>query len=256
MSLIVNADDFGKSEEVNRAIVECFEKGYINRTTVMVNMPFAKQAFVLAKEHGFADKVGLHINLTEGKPLTEGIKLNEDFCSDGVFTAAFYKSTMKRLRMDNDSIRDITSEIRAQIEEYKQLGFTLNHLDSHHHVHTNYPVYKALRSLSKDYDFSSIRLSRNLYEGGSRLNRIYKNIFNRSIKKICGNTTDYFGSFIDAAQYFASEGNTPKGDDATAKFSSFCSKYDLEIMVHPMYKNGELMDTDIPFTKEILLYEA
>ena len=256
MALIVNADDFGISEEVNNAIKECFNKGYINRTTVMVNMPFAKEAYEIATENGFADKVGLHVNLTAGMPITEGIKSNSDFCDiEGRFNAAFYRSTRKRLHMDKDSIKDITEEIRAQIDKYIELGFTLNHIDSHHHVHTNYPVFKALRSLSKEYSFSSIRLSRNLYEGGSLLNRIYKNIFNRNIKRICGTTTDYFGSFSDAAMYFADEPGDKSLDDATKKMSEFCNKNDLEIMVHPMYKEGILVDTDIPFEKEILLYD-
>lgn len=258
MALIVNADDFGKSEEVNRAIVKCFEKGYINRTTIMVNMPYAKEAYDLAALHGFIDKVGLHINLTEGSPLTESIKLNSEFCSiEGVFNAAFYRSKKKRLHMDNESVMDIMEEIKAQLDKYEELGFTLNHIDSHHHVHTNYPVYKALRSLSKQYDFTSIRLSRNLYKGGSILNRIYKTILNNKIKKICSETTEYFGSFRDVVDYFATESNVKSITSTTDKVHEFYEKHDLEVMVHPMYsQNGTLVDTDIPFEKEILLYEV
>ena len=70
MALIVNADDFGLNEIENRAIAEAFEKGLIDRTTLLVNMPFAEDAMRLASEKGFADRVGLHVNLTSGRPLT------------------------------------------------------------------------------------------------------------------------------------------------------------------------------------------
>lgn len=256
MSLIVNADDFGKSAEINRAITECFEKGYINRTTVMVNMPFAEEAFEIATENGFADKVGIHLNLTDGKPLTDGIKFNPDFCDiSGNFNAAFFHSKKKRLHMSKESVEDIAAEFKAQLDRYRELGFTLDHVDSHHHVHTNFPMYKALKMLSDEYYFTSIRLSRNLYKGGSIVNRLYKSFYNKKIKKICEKTSDYFGLFSDALDYFGT--NTT---DTKAEFNSFCNKYDLEIMVHPMYKDGVLVDemsTDsyVPFEKEILLYE-
>lgn len=258
MALIVNADDFGKSPEVNKAIAECFNKGYINRTTVMVNMPYAEEAFDIAKENGFIDKVGLHINLTEGRPLSDSIKLNSDFCNmEGVFTAAFYRSTKKRLHMDKESVSDITEEVKAQIDKYLSLGFTLKHIDSHHHVHTNYPVYKSLKILSRYYNFSSIRLSRNLYRGGSLFNRTYKSFINKKFRQICNHTTDYFGSFKDVVDYFATGSDEQIVDSTTNIVNDFCVKHDLEVMVHPMYsKEGVLVDSDIPFEREILLYEV
>ena len=78
--IIVNADDFGRDEESTRAILECFRRGYINQTTLMVNMPCAEKAVVLAREAGFADKIGLHLNLTQGMPLTESIKRFSEMC--------------------------------------------------------------------------------------------------------------------------------------------------------------------------------
>lgn len=258
MSLTINADDFGKSENVNKAITDCFNLGYIDRTTIMVNMPYALKAADLAESNGFMDKVGLHINLTSGRPLTEQISKNPEFCDEeGNFTAAFYYSDFKRLHMSKSSVMDIMGEIKAQINMYNELGFTLNHIDSHHHVHTNYPVLKALKKLSHTYSFSSIRLSRNLYKGGKKLYRFYKYLFNRSIKKLCANTTDYFGSFEDAIDYFAITASSNFFDNTSDLFRNFCNKYDLEIMVHPKYSDeGVLMDMNIPFEKEILLYET
>lgn len=254
MGLIINADDFGKNSEVNKAITECFNKRIINRTTIMTNMPYAVEGYELASKNGFVEKVGIHLNITEGTPLSDSIKLNPYFCDeDGNFNAAFYHNTKQRLFMDDKSIADIEKELRAQLEFYKELGFTLNHLDSHHHAHTNFPVYKALKRLSSDYKFASIRLSRNLYKDGSVLKNTYKKIYNGLIKKICDNTSDYFGSFTDAATYFIFPNDINSGNN----FSDFCKNNDLEIMVHPMYDaDGFLCDGDIPFEREIELYEA
>ena len=59
IKVIANADDFGKSHEVNLGILDGFKRGMLQRTTLMVNMPFADEAVQLAKENGFFDKGGL-----------------------------------------------------------------------------------------------------------------------------------------------------------------------------------------------------
>ena len=154
MALFVNADDYGKSKEINRAVCEAFEKGYITTTTLMANMPEAKEAYMLAKEKGFDDKVGVHLNITEGMPLTGGIRNNPLICSqDGSFNAAFYHNTKYRLYMDRQSVDQIKDELDAQIAFFLDLGFKSLHIDSHHHVHTNYPVYCAIKELSSKYHF-------------------------------------------------------------------------------------------------------
>jgi predicted glycoside hydrolase/deacetylase ChbG (UPF0249 family) len=236
MSILINGDDFGKNEEINRAMCEAFEEGYIGHTTVMVNMPGAEEAYKLSKENGFTDRVGLHLNLTEGVPLSGDIRTNPLVCSsDGVFNAAFYHNTKYRLYMDSLSISQIEKELEAQIERFLELGFTELHIDSHHHVHTNYPVFLALKSLGKKYRFSYIRLSRNLYRGGSIFNRAYKTLYNGGVKKLCARSGDLFGSYDDLMSY------TMKDPE---RIESLGRKSEVEIMVHPMYVNCVLTDTD------------
>ena len=59
----------------------------------MVNMPGFAQACQLSKEHGFENQVGLHLNLSEGEPLTDRIKSLPMFCdNDGRFNGAFRRS--------------------------------------------------------------------------------------------------------------------------------------------------------------------
>lgn len=241
MGLIVNADDFGRSESVNRAVCEAFKEGRVNSTTLMANMPAAAEAYELAKEGGFVDKVGIHLNITEGMPISQGIRNNPLICGyDGTFNQAFYHNTKYRLYMDRQSIDQIKDEFDAQIRRFLELGFTSMHIDSHHHVHTNYPVFTALKELGEIYDFAYIRLSRNLYRGGSPANRIYKRFFNRSVKKLAHTTSDLFGSYKDFSSYPREE------------LMSLVKNKTIEIMIHPMYgEDRALMDTDIPLSEEI-----
>src|SRR5574344_1511671 len=135
--IIINADDFGYSHAVNEAIVECFKRRYITQTTIMTNMPFYDEAVKYAKENNLMDKIGLHIS-----------KLNT-FC-----LAKHDKQCLK-------------IEIEAQMQKYIESGFSLMHIDSHHHVHTNYSILKVIILLAKHYGFNSMRLSRNIFSVNS-----------------------------------------------------------------------------------------
>lgn len=232
MPLLINADDFGKSDSVNMAICEAFAKGLINRTTLMANMPAAKAAMELAEKEGFKDKVGIHLNLTEGRPITECMAGNLEMCDEnGLFTADFHRSTLKRFLLSKATRKDIQKELDAQLGRYSELGGTLFHVDSHHHVHTDVSVLMPLMPLLKKYNVKSIRLGRNLYHGGNSLMRMYKRWLNKRLNGVNASKCDYFGSVKDYEAYGA--GADFKRDNT------------IEIMVHPMYSDGgELIDTD------------
>ncbi len=240
--MTVNADDLGLDESTSRAILEAFKKNYISSSTLMVNMPYAEAAADLVRTEGLADRIGLHLNITAGEPLSEGIRNNPLICgNDGVFNAAFYHTTKYRLYMDDLTIRQIKDEFRAQIERFLSFGFKELHIDSHHHVHTNYPVYRALKQLSAEYDLKYVRLSRNMYHGGSIPNRVYKFFYNKGIEKLSEEHTDLFGSFTDLFAYI-------NGDENALR--ALIDKKNIEVMVHPMYKDGILYDTDTKMEDE------
>lgn len=234
MPLTVNADDFGLNSDVNKAICSAFAKGLINRTTLMANMPFAKEAMDMARENGFADRVGIHLNLTAGRPLTKNMALNREMCDeDGLFTADFHRNTLKRFVLSKTTRRDITEELDAQIAKYGELGGSLYHVDSHHHVHTDLSVLSALRPLIQKYGIRSIRLGRNLYHGGNILMRAYKIYLNGRLSRINAQKSDFFGSVSDFEAFSPSK--------------KFVSEKEIEIMVHPMFDGeGNLIDTDYP----------
>lgn len=231
MALTVNADDFGASESVNNAICLAFRKGLIDRTTLMTNMPAAALAMKTAEEEGFIDKVGIHINLTSGMPLTEQILHDPVMCDPkSGFTADFARNIKTRFFLPKKTCENIERELRAQLDRFGELGGRLWHIDSHHYVHTDPSVWRILKKVMKDYPVVSVRLGRNMYTGGNPLMRIYKIFLNSYIRKFNKGNPVYFGSAVDYAEYMSERPELLK-------------KGDIEVMVHPKFDGeGRLAD--------------
>ena len=235
--MVINADDFGYSESVNKAISDCFEKGLINRTTIMVNMPQAEAASELARTNGFFDKVGLHINLTEGKALS-GECARSSLCDEnGYFKGTFHVPFKSRLYLPKNIRCAIFAETEAQIKKYIEMGFTLMHADSHNYTHSYLSVYSEVSKLLKKYNFISTRISRNVSsEGFSLPFKIYKEVFNHLIRSL--KTSD--GRTIHTDKYFGSV------QDFNSCYDKESIKNSLELMTHPDYIDGVLTDNTLP----------
>jgi chitin disaccharide deacetylase len=224
-TLIINADDFGYSSIVNRAILASMERGLVTSTSMMANMPGFDHAIRLAAIHNkLAGRIGVHLNLTEGRSLSEPIRGCRLFCNaQGEFvykrTPVFFLSKKQKTA--------VYTELRAQVERILDAGIEPTHLDSHHHMHTEWALAPLVRRLGLEYNISRIRLTRNV--GVPSPKRLYKAVFNRW--RISGfRNTDYFGDIADM-RYFSFE-EQPKGKV-------------IEIMVHPLFdERGGLVDLD------------
>lgn len=213
--IVVNADDFGLSPMVNRAISICFSENVISSTTIMANMPGFQEACEIAHDNGWVTQVGIHINLTEGLPLTEGIRKIQRFCGkDGNFI--FNRSRHCLLTSSEQKV--LASEVRAQIERCRKHGLPLSHADSHHHIHTALPVFAIFAPILNQHGIRNVRLSRNAHSM-SFLKRSCKAFFNRWIKKHGFQSTDYFGSLADFLNF---------------KRLGRLDSVSFEIMVHPI----------------------
>ena len=226
MRVIINADDYGRNPTINQAIIDAFEHGWITNTTIMVTMPAFDEAVEQAKTAGFFDKIGLHLNLTQGVPLTENIRGNELFCDEnGEFNGKIWRCAKMQFMLDKTSRMHIKEEMEAQIGKYVEAGFPQMHLDSHHHSHTIYSVFQELRPLLREYSMKSVRLSANIH-CVCLCKRIYKTLYNYRLRKILPCTTDYF----DRCIYIK---NMP------------IEKYEnafIELMCHPDYQDDKLVN--------------
>lgn len=219
--VIVNADDFGLLKNCTYAIAEAFDKGLVSSTTACGNGEYVELAAKLAKEKNFIDRVGIHINLYYGKPLTKEISLDPFFCEDGLF----HCEIDRRKKLSPRQIREVKEEVVAQVERLRELGFPLTHADSHHHVHMAMNFKDLIQDIVKELGIYKIRIHRNV--GNIPFyKKLVKNLYNKELEKRGLLSCRYFGS---AEDYLGSREKLDNG---------IC-----EVMVHPDYNSqGELID--------------
>ncbi|XP_041348994.1 carbohydrate deacetylase-like [Gigantopelta aegis] len=153
--LVVNADDFGYGKERNVGIVECFLKGAVTNTSVMINARHTSHAIAEAKKHNIP--LGLHMNLTEGHPVSKASQvkslLNKDGCL--LYKNEFWeKMTQGRLNMD-----EVRREMRAQVELFIKLaGHAPQHVDGHHHINVLPGICEVFCEVLHEYNIKTTRL--------------------------------------------------------------------------------------------------
>lgn len=169
MKIIVNADDFGLSHEANLGIQLAMKKGICTQTSVVTNSNYFHEAVAIAKKDGFMDKVGLHINLFEGTPLSSKIKRLKQYCYYDSFR---YQPPLwtSWFRLFQEALSE---ELEAQIKKYKAGGFTLYNIDSHHCAFYDFSVLQALLPLLEKYGFKTMRGLGASFDTGSIMRSIY-----------------------------------------------------------------------------------
>jgi chitin disaccharide deacetylase len=227
--MIINADDFGATTSVNQAILKCFNAGWISSTTIMANMPSFDEACMEAHRNHLVDRVGLHLVLSEGRPLSEPIKEEPRFCGS---TGTFHRRLRgKRLLFLNaQEKKALATEIVAQIQTCRRNGLILTHLDSHHHFHEELAIISLIIPILKQYAIPHVRIMRNI-GGFSSLHRgIYAHLYNRALRYFGVARTSHFGSIYNYMEHI-------KQNPSSIREGSF------EIMVHPdLDASGNVID--------------
>jgi len=125
--LIINADDFGLSEQVVRGIMDCHQAGAISSTSCMTNMPAWPQAAAYLRDHPQLG-AGVHLVFNAGRPLLPPTRVpalvgpTGRFMIDSQILRSFRPGTTAQLR----------AELRAQIERFiADVGRQPTHLDNH-----------------------------------------------------------------------------------------------------------------------------
>jgi hopanoid biosynthesis associated protein HpnK len=153
--LIVNADDFGLTAKVNEAIIAGHEGGLISSASLLANGEAFGSAVALSRQAPRLG-VGVHLNLTEGKPVAPASTIPSLVNGQGRFArrpARLWAATMVgRVR-----VADIEKELRAQIEKVLAAGIVATHLDSHKHVHALPALGRLTIRLAREYGIPAIR---------------------------------------------------------------------------------------------------
>jgi hypothetical protein len=140
--LIVNADDFGLTEGVCRGVVEASRAGLVRSATAMVCAPGAAER-VRAWAPEFAGRIGLHLQLTRGRPCLPPERVPSLVGPDGRFP-----DRPEALAAPEPA--EALAEWRAQAERLAGLGVEASHLDSHHHVHLRPGLFGAFCDLAAE----------------------------------------------------------------------------------------------------------
>ena len=229
---IINADDFGLSSNVNEAILESFNLGLISSTTVLANMPGFDDAVALSKHVVFQNRIGVHLNLFEGTPLTNEMRSCRVFSNEN---GDFHQEALNFLgpyRMDKKIVFD---ELKAQISKVIDSGIKPTHLDSHAHRHTNIFVAHEVVRLSKYFNIPKIRLSGNVRNRNNYITGVKVFLFNLFLRVNDIKCTNYLGVIPD----IVGSKNQLEGI--------------VEVIVHPIYKNNILSDLEYEGGLEELL---
>ena len=224
--LVVNADDFGFTRDVNAGIVEAHTRGILTATTLMANGAAFDDALHLAAETPTLD-IGCHLVLVGGTSLVDGRSF------PATVSQLIHAVSLRRIRP--------VDELRAQIRKIVDAGIAPTHLDTHKHTHLFPPVLDAVARLSEEFKIPWVRrpfdfplqpgavpLSKRIVSGVFGLVR---SRFHTALARHGCRTTDHFAGFQITGRYHAA--------DVAALIHSL-PEGSTEFMVHPGILGEEL----------------
>ena len=154
--LIITADDFGASLQVNEAVEQAHRYGVLTAASLMVAAPAAADAVARAKDMPSL-RVGLHLVLVEGRPTlpSEAVRHLVDgsgaFCTDMVRAGAtiFFNPAARR---------ELAAEITAQFAAFAETGLELDHVNAHKHFHLHPTIAGLILNIGARFGMTAARM--------------------------------------------------------------------------------------------------
>ena len=200
--LVVNADDFGFTPDVNAGIVEAHRNGILTATTLMANGDAFDDAVRLGRETPSLD-IGCHLVLIQGRSLVTGRALPKTMTQ---FLAALARRELR-----------IYDELAAQVRHIERAGIRPTHVDTHKHTHLAPPVLDAVARIASetgalwvrrpfDFPLSAPRGAAPLVKRlTSDALATTRRRFHRVLEKYGCRTTDHFAGFQITGRFRAAE---------------------------------------------------
>ena len=148
VKVIINADDFGRTREINRAVILAHGQGILTSASLMVAGKAADEAVQLARKHPDL-AVGLHVVVVDGPAALAG----------GEFPDAPVRLGL-RYAFGRAARRKLARELRAQFERFAATGLELSHVDGHQHMHMHPVVFDMLLPLAQEFGARGVRIVR------------------------------------------------------------------------------------------------
>ena len=156
-NLIVNADDFGWSEGVNRGIAYAHRNGLVTSTSLLANGLAFTSALDVARANPELG-VGVHLNLSDGPPTTRPSEIAGLLNPYGVLENG-PEALLLRIAGRNLELAEVEREWDAQILKVRDAGIAPTHLDGHKHVQMLPGLFEIAVRLAKKHAIRAIRIS-------------------------------------------------------------------------------------------------
>jgi hypothetical protein len=157
MNIRINADDFGISPGVNFAIEKCFLEKKLHSASVIYGCGYLAPALEIAKRNPDL-KIGLHFNLSSGvaafKHAQPALLVDENNKFKNGFLKILLLSIFKKQQLQNE----VEKELIAQCALIEKVGISLNHFDSHRHIHSIPAVFSVVLKIAREKKITKIRI--------------------------------------------------------------------------------------------------
>ena len=247
-NLIVNADDLGWTQGVNRGIAEAHRNGIVTSTSLLANGCAFEEGVQSALQSPRLG-VGVHLNLSDGKPLAPARQVKSLLDENGNFSGG-PETLLFRLTAKTLDAREVELEWNAQIEKVRAAGIRPTHLDGHKHVQMLPGLFAVTLRLAKKHGIEAVRVSHEtsslraaLNSGGELLGLMLKQgVQARGLKLLARDARKMAErAGIAAADYFCGIAQTgvltKKG---IQQMLASLPEGTTELMCHPGYADAEL----------------
>ena len=154
--MVITADDFGLSEPVNAAIEEAHRSGVLSAASLMIGAPAAADAVKRARALPNL-RVGLHIVLVDGEPVTDPAQIPALIGGSGRFRNDLARYGAQ-IALDGSVRQQVAKEITAQFAAYQATGLPLDHVNAHRHFHLHPAVATSIMTAGRHYGMRALRI--------------------------------------------------------------------------------------------------
>lgn len=156
--LIVNADDFGRSSEINEAVARAHDDGILTTASLMVNCSHAGEALEMARKRPRLG-VGLHLVLLCGRSALKPTEIPSLVNSHYHFTDSPLGAGLKYFF--RPGLRsELRKEIQAQVQKFQVTGLHCDHINGHLNIHLHPSILPIVVKVAKRSGIQGIRLTR------------------------------------------------------------------------------------------------
>lgn len=234
--LIIHADDFGLTREINEGILEGYLQGNISSTSIMANGTAFEEAVEICKTVPTLD-TGIHLTLVGEKPVLNRSAIKSLVNKEGYFHIDAGQF-VRKYYCGQLSLEEIQCELEAQIQMVLNSGISISHFDSHQHLHILPRILSITVELAKKYNIAAIRFPRESFNL-SMLGEM--SLLPRTVQMLLLNGFCYLGRNMDILRTdrffgFRSGGNMNK-HNLLRIINTLSQNETVELMCHPGKEN-------------------